>query len=452
MTAGKKITLTLGSLLGIAAILALVAAAGVATWEYTNSDAFCTNACHAVHPENAFAHKDSPHAEVACVECHIGRISTFPAMLKKAGHISHLWALIAGYERPLTAPSMPAAEASCESCHTDRPHRHNSVRVKRQFATNEKNSETTVILPVRNVGRTFYGGHSNGIDEHTRTIVRFIATDPLKQDIPWVEATRPDGTIVVYEDPGARLDDADISAAEKHTMECKDCHNLIGHPVKDPAQLIDEFLADGRLDSRFPYIKARAVELLNKEFDSAEQARELVEEAWASYEKEFPELKVRYPDNWERSRELLEERQEIMVGLLQRNHFAAADISWRSFPDNSGHRNSPGCFRCHNGRHQTSAGDLLSVNCTQCHAIPVVTTRNRIGGKLMDLTDLRADNRHDAHDFIFVHAELAMEEGADCDICHGQIEFGTNNRTFCANSGCHDSRWPGFGPSPVSAR
>jgi hypothetical protein len=144
---------------------------------------------------------------------------------------------------------------------------------------------------------------------------------------------------------------------------------------------------------------------------------------------------------------LLDEQQEMMAGLLRRNQFAAAEISWRSFPDNAGHRNSPGCFRCHNGRHQTSEGDLLPVGCTQCHGIPIVTTRERIGGDLMDLTDMRPHRSHEAQDFIFKHDELAEEEDAGCDDCHGKIAFGTNNRTFCANSGCHDSSWPGFGPA-----
>ena len=63
-------------------------------------------------------------------------------------------------------------------------------------------------MPVRTVGRVFHGGQSEGIDEHTRTTVRFIATDPQKQNIPWVEATRADGTVVVYEDASAKLDQA----------------------------------------------------------------------------------------------------------------------------------------------------------------------------------------------------------------------------------------------------
>ena len=62
----------------------LLGTAGIATWEYSNSDAFCADACHGVHPENTYAHHGSQHARVACVECHMGRVSTFESMARKA--------------------------------------------------------------------------------------------------------------------------------------------------------------------------------------------------------------------------------------------------------------------------------------------------------------------------------------------------------------------------------
>ena len=43
---GTVTTLVVG---GIA--LAVLGAGGIVAWEYSNSNAFCTNICHAVHPE-----------------------------------------------------------------------------------------------------------------------------------------------------------------------------------------------------------------------------------------------------------------------------------------------------------------------------------------------------------------------------------------------------------------
>lgn len=41
-------------------------------WEYTNSPAFCGTTCHTMPPQFT-AYQASPHANIACVECHIGR-------------------------------------------------------------------------------------------------------------------------------------------------------------------------------------------------------------------------------------------------------------------------------------------------------------------------------------------------------------------------------------------
>lgn len=446
MKAIKAIPVTLASLAGFAVLFAVMGAAGIASWEYSNSDSFCTNACHEVHPENAFAHHASQHASVQCVECHVGRISVFPAMVEKAGHVSHAWAKFVGYDRPLTAPSLPAASDSCEGCHTSTPHRHNSLRVKHHFASDEKNSESKTTLVIRAVGRPFKGGESRGIAEHTHTRVSFIATDAQRQSIPWVEASHQDGTVVTYQDPKAALDADAITAADKRIMECIDCHNLVGHPVRSPDDLVDTALADGILDPSFPYMKARVVELLKQPFEDRDEAMALLKQAGERYRHDYPNLAEEYPEAWERRDDFLKQRQEQMAGMLLRNQFSAADLSWRSFPDRSEHRNSPGCFRCHSGRHQSDDGKLIPVNCTSCHSIPVVTTRDRIGGLILDLTDMERPDSHQEQDFVFQHYELSESDDADCEGCHGDIEYGDDNQTFCANSGCHDARLPGFGP------
>jgi len=42
--------------------LAVVGAAGIAGWEYSNSNAFCATMCHSVHPEEIAFHKLGAHA------------------------------------------------------------------------------------------------------------------------------------------------------------------------------------------------------------------------------------------------------------------------------------------------------------------------------------------------------------------------------------------------------
>ncbi len=82
---GTVTTLVVGAI-----ALAVLGAGGIVAWEYSNSNAFCTNMCHAVHPEEPVAHAASFHARVNCVECHMGRLSTLQLMAIKPTHINEL--------------------------------------------------------------------------------------------------------------------------------------------------------------------------------------------------------------------------------------------------------------------------------------------------------------------------------------------------------------------------
>ena len=47
--------------IGVAIVaVSLLGAAGIAGWEYSNSNAFCAAMCHDVHPEEIAAHQQGP--------------------------------------------------------------------------------------------------------------------------------------------------------------------------------------------------------------------------------------------------------------------------------------------------------------------------------------------------------------------------------------------------------
>ena len=60
-------------------MLAATGAGGIVFWGKQNSDAFCTNTCHKVHPGAARADL-FVHARVQFVECHEGRLPTLHLM------------------------------------------------------------------------------------------------------------------------------------------------------------------------------------------------------------------------------------------------------------------------------------------------------------------------------------------------------------------------------------
>jgi hypothetical protein len=44
-------------------------------------------------------------------------------------------------------------------------------------------------------------------------------------------------------------------------------------------------------------------------------------------------------------------------------------VNWRVYPDNIGHKDSDGCFRCHDGAHTSADGRTITHDCNACHTI-----------------------------------------------------------------------------------
>jgi hypothetical protein len=45
-------------------------------------------------------------------------------------------------------------------------------------------------------------------------------------------------------------------------------------------------------------------------------------------------------------------------------------VTWGTHPNNIGHNDSPGCFRCHDGSHSTKDGKTTVTNdCSTCHTL-----------------------------------------------------------------------------------
>ncbi len=97
------------AVLGLLTVALLVG--GAYGWEYTNSAPFCGETCHTMPPEYT-AYEVSPHARVACVECHLGRGFIATQFTRKAGDLRHVvTTLFHNYEFPIRAIDMrPARE------------------------------------------------------------------------------------------------------------------------------------------------------------------------------------------------------------------------------------------------------------------------------------------------------------------------------------------------------
>ena len=422
---------------GAAVVLGLIvfSIVGIQAWEWSNSTEFCTNVCHDVHPEEPVAYQDSYHARVKCVECHMSRVGTLYNLSLKASHAKHLFAVLARqYEHPEEAETLRPANESCERCHWPPSFHYDTVLEIKHFEPDEQNTEKHVYLILKTGGGPREKGLGYGIHWHIMNQVEYIATDKHKQDIPWVRAILPNGRTVEYNDIVNPLSAEEIASAEKQVMDCVDCHNQIGHPFHSPEYLVDTALAEGRLSTDLPFVKEEMAELLSVNYTSQQDALEAVESLPARYETAYPDIAAAYAAEIEQATEVA---KELVVRLV----FEEPGVSWRSFPNNNGHgghKDFPGCFRCHDGEHLSPEGESIRLHCNICHSIPALLNPGD-RPPLMPVVSAQEPPSHSETNFMADHRFLA--NGA-CVDCHGEIAFGSDDSSFCANSVCHGRTWP----------
>jgi hypothetical protein len=421
-------------LIGAAFILGfiLLGVIAIQVWEYSNSVAFCTNACHDVHPEEPTAYQDSYHARVKCTECHMGRVGTIRAILLKTSHFQHLpETLFRQYEHPLEAETLRPANESCERCHWPPAFHGDTVREIQHFEPDKDNTEKRIYLILKTGAGERERGLGYGIHWHITNPVEYIATDEHKQDIRWVRTTLPDGRTVDYNDVINPLSAEEIAKGEKRLMDCVDCHNRMGHPFPSPDNLADEALADGRLSRDLPFAKKEMFDLLAASHASREEALAAVGKVKTRYKAEHPDVAVTMADEIEQADQLAQE-------LLMRLVFEEPGVTWRSFPNDGGHKDFAGCFRCHDGKHLSPEGESIRLHCNICHGIPVTVGAGDRPPE-MPVATVQEPASHLETNFM---ADHRFQANSVCVDCHGEIAFGSDDSSFCANSACHGQAWP----------
>jgi hypothetical protein len=405
---------------------------GIQAWEYSNSVAFCSDTCHAVHPEEPAAFQDSYHARVKCTECHMGRLGTLESIVVKMGHFRHLPDVLTGnYSRPVQSESLRPPNESCERCHWPPAFHGDTVREITHYQEDLENTLQRIYLILKTGGGQRDRGLGYGIHWHIENPVEYIATDERKQEIAWVRTTLPDGRTVEYTDVTNPLPDGEVDQSEIKVMDCVDCHNRVGHPFLPPDPAIDEAMAEGRVSTNLPAIKAELSDLLTADYPDQETALAAVDDFAANYSAEYPDVAQ------ERATDI-EQAASVAKELITHVVFARPGVTWESFPDNSQHKQFAGCFRCHDGKHLSPEGESIRLHCNICHSIPV-TVGEGDRAPQMPVVSVDEPSSHLDPQFMFEHRFLANES---CSTCHGEVAFGSDDSSFCSNSACHGQAWP----------
>jgi hypothetical protein len=323
----------------------------------------------------------------------------------------------------------------CESCHWPSAIHRDSITVKKHYAADAESTETQTRLVLHTAMNEVREKKTQGIHWHIVNDVEFIATDPQRRNIPWVQIRKADGTSTTYVDAKTPLTPEEQAKLKPRRMECFDCHNQVGHPAKNPAPSVDKAIALGRIDRALPNVKARSLALI-------EQASKMYgprEELAPKFEKLIADSTPR--DQPADQKPMEEKFAREMKTILLDSSFSVPDLSWKSFPNHTGHADFPGCFRCHDGKHMNEAGEPIRLQCTLCHDLPQVKIAGK--GPVPSTTEpgLKQPKSHMAPEFMRAHRTL---DEKDCVECHGNnLKQGDDGSNFCANPACHGRKYPG---------
>ncbi|MGA9528126.1 MAG: NapC/NirT family cytochrome c [Terriglobales bacterium] len=372
-------------------------------YTFTDSVGFCGQLCHSVMNPEFTAYQQSPHARVACVDCHVGAGATWYVKSKLSGARQVFKTALNTFPRPIPTPVhnlRPAAE-TCETCHWPKKFYGAQLKVFNHFSSDEKNTPRQIRLLIKTGGGDPSTGEPEGIHWHMNIAneMTYLATDEQRQTIVYVRAKDLQGRVTEYFAKDSSLSKDQIAKAGKRRMDCIDCHNRPTHIYTSPDTSVDRSFAAHRLDINLPFLKQQSIVALTAKYDTTDAATQGIAKTIESfYETKYPDIsKSKQPE----IRNAVEELQRI----YKLTFFPEMKLDWKTHPNNIGHFIFPGCFRCHDGNHVSAEGKVIPKDCDTCHTVlgqqendvniasaPGLTFKHPV-----DLGDMTAVNCADCH-------------------------------------------------------
>jgi len=331
---------------------------------YMDSPQFCGQSCHVMKPEYT-AYKIAPHSHVACVDCHIGPGAQSYFAAKVDGTKQVFEVTLHDYPTPIPSPvrNLRPAREICEACHTPAKFVGEKLLVKSSFADDEQNTETQTVL-VLHLGGLDGLSHLTGIHGVHLGHIEYIATDPTRTTIPWVQRRNPDGSETVY--AASSLKGAAPPQGERRVMDCIDCHNRAAHPFVTAEEAINQAMSDGPISPTLPWIHKEGLTLLKASYSSQEEARSKIPAELKAF------YSARYPDLMATKANMVNSAANGLVTIYSQNVFPSMKVTWGTHPNHIGHMTYPGCFRCHDGDHTAKDGTTIPQDCATCHNLLAV--------------------------------------------------------------------------------
>jgi nitrate/TMAO reductase-like tetraheme cytochrome c subunit len=413
---------------GLVVLGLALAGGGVKAYTFSESAEFCGTLCHSMYPQYE-RYQFSAHAQVECAECHVGPGAQAFVESKIEGSRQLVLTVLGTYSRPIKSPvhNLRPARETCENCHAPTTFKDNIVKVIRRYDNDAQNTPIVTTLILKMGGVNALTGESKGIHWHVSSEVYYIPLDEQRQVIAWVGVRQADGSLKEYfsRDLAGMGQTAFVEQARQkgliRRLDCIDCHNRAAHYIPYPEQAVDDAITNGLISTNLPYIRKRAVDLLNATYASKE-------DAFAAIEK----LRREYPAGV-----ALDQAIETIERLYTATNFPDMKLNWKTNPNNERHTPTAGCFRCHDGNHvsvgKSGLEETIRVACNLCHTVPIV---GRGDETLVEAPVIvgSAPANHQSFRWTIEHRSITDAEKQECYNCHGQA--------FCNNGACHNLSHP----------
>ena len=349
-------------------VFVMVSTAGsYKAYEFTESVSFCGQVCHTVMSPEYTAYKLSPHARVACADCHIGSGATWFVKSKLSGSRQVFATIFDTYPRPIPTPvhNLRPAQETCEQCHWPKKFYGGQLKVFTHYSNDEKNTVRQIRMLIKTGGGDPATGAPEGIHWHMNigNKIDYVATDDQRQVIPYVHVVDLQGRVTEYYAKDSKLTKEQIAKTPQRHMDCIDCHNRPTHIYVSPDQAVDQALLARRIDSSLPFVKQQAVTVLTGTYATTDAAMQGIASGLQNfYESKYPDLAK---SKQLEIRDAVAEVQQI----FKHTTFPEMKLNWQTHPNNLGHYYFNGCFRCHDGQHVSPDGKVISRDCNQCHTL-----------------------------------------------------------------------------------
>jgi hypothetical protein len=304
------------------------------------------------------AWREGPHSRIACANCHIAPSAQGFVQAKLAGTRQLVHVVTDRVPRPVPPGAHMAAGAqarTCLGCHRPSFGGADAIRVIREFADDEANTETVTVLQMFMGGPTS-GGQSIHWHADPANRIEYVATGTDRQTIIYIKATDAKGQVKEYR--AADVTDEAIASGVHRTMDCVDCHNTVGHPISPTAErMVDRAIATGGVSSKLPFVRREGVRLVSASYPSQDEAATAIDRGLRDF----------YTKQSGADPQAVSRASAALQDVYRRNVFPSMKVTWGSYPENRVHIASPGCVRCHDDEHKAKDGSTINGDCEYCH-------------------------------------------------------------------------------------